>query len=229
MSVSPAGLPPFRLLRSRRKSVGLSVDKNGLLTVRAPLRLAQAKIETLVTQKLAWIEKARAKMLAQPQPEKTISRILQSGAPLLGQLIPLQRVEGEKPQLIWEDGQLQVTSSGVKHLATLLPLWYRARAAEIIPARVHALAAQSGLQPASVRITSARTRWGSCSAKNNLSFTWRLMMGPPEALDYVIWHELAHIRVKNHSEQFWQLVQSLMPDYKQQLAWLKAHGRELDV
>jgi predicted metal-dependent hydrolase len=78
-----------------------------------------------------------------------------------------------------------------------------------------------------VRISSARTRWGSCSSRGSLSFTWRLVMAPVEVVDYVIVHELAHLRVHNHSPEFWKEVARLMPDYAQRKQWLKDNGRLL--
>jgi predicted metal-dependent hydrolase len=90
-------------------------------------------------------------------------------------------------------------------------------------------AAQHGFQPGRIRITSARTRWGSCSSKGTLSFTWRLVMAPLEVVDYVVIHELAHLRVKNHSQVFWDSVAALMPDYKRHVTWLKKNGRFLTL
>lgn len=94
-------------------------------------------------------------------------------------------------------------------------------AREIIPARVAHFSRIMGLTPTGLRITSARTRWGSCSAKNSLNFSWRLMDYPPEAIDYVVVHELAHIAHHDHSREFYALVASILPDYKERAALLK--------
>jgi predicted metal-dependent hydrolase len=118
-----------------------------------------------------------------------------------------------------------------KKLATLPPprpeiapeqldVWRR-EAAAYLPARVAHYAALMGLIPAAVKITAARTRWGSCSAKGNLNFSCRLMGQPPEAIDYVVVHELCHLRHMNHSADFWRLVASVLPDYKERAALLK--------
>lgn len=97
----------------------------------------------------------------------------------------------------------------------------RARAAEIIPKRVEYYAKEMGVQPMGIKITSAKTRFGSCSGKNSLCFSWRLMLYPPEAVDYVVVHELAHIREKNHSPAFYAVVASVLPDYKAREQLLK--------
>jgi hypothetical protein len=90
-------------------------------------------------------------------------------------------------------------------------------------------ATELGLVYASLRITSARRRWGSCGPKGTLNFSWRLVMAPPPVIDYVIVHELAHLEIRNHSRLFWERVARWSPDYKQQQAWLKANGRLLSL
>ena len=90
----------------------------------------------------------------------------------------------------------------------------RRKAKEILPRRVQYFSERMGLVPTGIRITGAKTRFGSCSGKNSLNFSWRLMMYPMEAVDYVVVHELAHIRHKNHGKGFYQLIESYLPDYK---------------
>lgn len=97
----------------------------------------------------------------------------------------------------------------------------RQRAKELLPARVAHYAAIMGVTPASIRITAARTRFGSCSGKNGLCFSLYLMRYPPEAIDYVVVHELAHIRQHNHSPAFYAQVAAVLPDYKERMKLLK--------
>lgn len=80
-----------------------------------------------------------------------------------------------------------------------------------------------------VTVREQKTRWGSCSSKGNLNFNWKLIQAPPEALDYVVIHELCHLREFNHSPRFWQLVQAQMPEYESWKKWLKQHGTEMGV
>lgn len=215
-----------QLIRSQRKTVSLTIQRDGLLIVRAPLKMPEKNIREIVAQKEAWILKHQA--ARQTAPEKKPYRPGDS-LPLLGKPIPLKVIPGQQATLTWLDGQrLELSEAGLPHTALLIKRWYQARAREYFTARVAELANQFQLQPAAIRITSARTRWGSCSAKNRLAFTWRLVMAPPAVVDYVILHELAHIAVKNHSPQFWQKVGSMLPGYAQQRQWLKTHGRELD-
>ena len=96
-----------------------------------------------------------------------------------------------------------------------------AQAKEYLPARVAYWSAVMGLTPTGIRITSARTRFGSCSGKNSICFSWRLMLYPPEAIDYVVVHELAHIRHHDHSPAFYALVERYMSDWRERMKLLK--------
>lgn len=95
------------------------------------------------------------------------------------------------------------------------------KARDIIPDRVTYFSALTGLKPTAVKITSAKTRFGSCSGKNSLCFSYLLMRYPIEAVDYVVLHEIAHIKHKNHSKQFYLLIEKYMPDYKEREKMLK--------
>jgi len=97
----------------------------------------------------------------------------------------------------------------------------RAKAKELLPRRAAHFAGQMGVTPAQVKVTGAKTRWGSCSSKGNLNFSWRLMLADEEAIDYVVVHELAHLREMNHSPRFWAVVEAAMPDYRQRRLRLK--------
>lgn len=98
---------------------------------------------------------------------------------------------------------------------------YKSQAREYIPSRVKELAQKFALEYNSVKITGARSRWGSCTSKKNLNFSYRLILTPRDVIDYVIIHELAHTIHMNHSKEFWSLVQTMMPDYKEHEKYLK--------
>ena len=104
---------------------------------------------------------------------------------------------------------------------------YADLALKTIPPRVSRYAQQMGVTYHRITIRCQRTRWGSCSTKKNLNFNCLLMLTPPEIQDYVIVHELAHLREMNHSSRFWAEVETVMPDYKERRAWLKNHGHEI--
>ena len=104
---------------------------------------------------------------------------------------------------------------------------YRRVAKEYIPKRARYYADILGVDFSSVRIAEQKTRWGSCSQRGTLSFNWKLMLAPARVLDYVIVHEVCHLKEMNHSDTFWAWVGFLMPDYKEHRKWLKEHGEQL--
>ncbi|MEK7376399.1 MAG: M48 family metallopeptidase [Candidatus Margulisiibacteriota bacterium] len=106
---------------------------------------------------------------------------------------------------------------------------YKRQARQLIPSRVAELSALTGLECSGVRVTSGLKRFGSCSPKNKLTISWRLLLAPEDVLDYVIIHELAHTVEKNHSRRFWNKVNELMPDYKPAHGWLKMNGAVLNI
>ena len=101
------------------------------------------------------------------------------------------------------------------------------KAIKFLPGQVFYYSQKMGVVPTGVKITAARTRWGSCSGKNSLCFSYRLMLLPPEIIDYIVVHELAHIRVKNHSAAFYREIEKYMPDYKERIKKLKLLQKEL--
>ncbi len=149
--------------------------------------------------------------------------ILQIKAPVFSTNYQIQKfIEKNKN---WIDSQQEQKKKSL-FKAEKIPE-YKALAKQVIPPRVSQLAKQYGFSYNAVRITSARTRWGSCSSKKNLNFTYRLALAPPEVRDYVIVHELCHLREMNHSKRFWSEVYSIMPNYKEHEKWLKQNGASI--
>ena len=167
----------YTLIRARRRTMSLQLDREGKAVVRAPYGVKKEYIDRFVAAHEGWLERARAKQaarrLAHPEP-----------------------TDAERKALI-------------------------ARAKEYLPMRVDYWSNIMGLTPAGLKITSARTRFGSCSGKNSICFSWRLMLYPPEAIDYVIVHELAHIRHHDHSPAFYALIEQYLPDWKARMKLLK--------
>jgi predicted metal-dependent hydrolase len=108
-----------------------------------------------------------------------------------------------------------------------LEAWYRRQADTIFAERLAHANGIYGFQYARVSVKAQKTRWGSCSKLGNLNFNWRLLLAPLSVLDYVVVHELCHLKELNHSARFWQLVARGCPDYAVHRRWLRQHGREL--
>jgi predicted metal-dependent hydrolase len=217
-----------KIIRSRRKTIALIIQRDGALIIRAPLRTPEKTIRELVEQKTGWITKKQAEMA---QNQRTPARQFADGEKflLMGKTYPLKIIKNQRNALAFELGSIKLAEKAIPRAKETLTIWYKKMAATLLPARIETLAAKHNLTPKKTRITSARTRWGSCSSTGTISLTWRLVMAPPETIDYVIIHELVHLNIKNHSKTFWNAVAALMPDYKKHVDWLKKNGQNLDV
>lgn len=212
----------MKIVRSHRKTIALLIERDGSLTVRAPLRASRAEIERLVAEKAAWIAEKQALALSrQPATHRY--------APgerfwFLGVAYPLEMAPGAAPALGFDGQRFQLARAALPRAAQVFEQWYRAQARAVIGARAAALAARFGYTYTSLRINAARSRWGSCGPKGSLNFTWRLVQAPPEVIDYVIVHELAHLVVRSHAPAFWARVRQHLPDYEQPRRWLRDFG-----
>jgi len=225
---SPANEVAFlvdEIIRRKRKTLAIIVQPDGSVQVRAPLRASKAAIQEFIEKNRDWIEKQKAKALAAPSP---LPRQYVPGEMFLylGTRYPLEFVEGGRERLRL-DGAFKLAASQQKEAARVFGRWYREQARQVLTERVAFFARQHGFQYRRIRITSARTRWGSCSTMGFLSFSWRLILAPPEVVDYVVIHELVHTVIHNHSKQFWQRLGVLLPEYREHRKWLRDHGREL--
>ena len=200
------------------------VEKDGTLTVRAPLRMKESDIQKFIEGKTDWIKRKQAKALEDARP----ARQYVEGETFLylGKEIPLRIVRDQKPALVM--GRVfKLTKSAQPQARSYFEAWYRKQARVVLVERVAFFARSHKVKPKKIRISAAQTRWGSCSAKGTLSFTWRLVMAPLEIIDYVVVHELCHLEEMNHSKAFWAQVKSILPDYKMRRKWLKKNGGEL--
>lgn len=132
----------------------------------------------------------------------------------------------EKEQRKWI---LQTPSMSKKIIREVIVQWYRYQAKKIIYERILLYQPYINEQIGVIRIKEQKTRWGSCSSKHNLNFNWKCVIAPIEMLDYIVVHELCHLKQMNDSKAFWNEVEKILPDYKKRDAWWKEHGKELEL
>jgi predicted metal-dependent hydrolase len=216
-----------KLIRAKRRTIALIIERDGSLTVRAPKRVTLQDIHGFITEKTDWILRSREKIKAiVPIRKKEYAdgeRFLFLGTEYELRLVPPQR-----PVLKF-DGGFTLSTSARERGEQMFTQWYKAQALTVFIERVSHYATLHGFEPKQVKVNSAKTRWGSCSANGTINFTWRLVMAPLEVIDYVVLHELAHLKVKNHSPRFWALVESICPEYKLQRQWLRQNGERLSL
>jgi predicted metal-dependent hydrolase len=211
-------------IRSKRKTLALIVEPDGSLIVRAPLRSSEKSIREFVENNARWIEKKQAQV-REVIPVARKQYIPGEMFMYLGNCYPLEIVKDQKkPLLLIENFKLAQSAQNYANL--IFERWYRRQAREVLNERVNLYASQHDFQYDKIRITSARSRWGSCSANGSLNFSWRLIMTPLETIDYVVIHELVHTIIHNHSKQFWKKMEKILPNYKEHKKWLRNNGQQ---
>src|SRR5690349_9404908 len=210
----------YRIRRSdRARRVRVSVDGAGVVEVVLPRRAPERHAAEAVRQLAPWIERRRravARAAAEVAREP-------GTVPYLGQALTLVAEPGRTRA--HRRGDVLLVPQGDPREA--LERWYRRRAKEEIGPRLDAATARAGTRYSGLTIRSQRTRWASCSSKGAMSFNWRLLLAPPEVLDYVVEHEVCHIEVMDHSPRFWALLAARVPDWRARSAWLRRYGSTL--
>lgn len=212
-----------QIIRSNRKSFGLELTPGGRLIVRAPKFATDAQIRAIVTQKASWIAKARARLASQYPNLKPKTFTPGETFWYLGEQYHLRLTNRQHP-LLDLDGAFHLARHAQHQAKQVFISWYREETRQITRGLIESYTKHYGVKVNGVRITSARTRWGSCSGKGNLNFTYRLCMAPLSVVEYVVVHELAHLKVANHGKAFWAEVAGIYADYQKPRAWLKQHG-----
>ncbi len=203
--------------------MSISVDARGALIVRSPRAYPLERIFSFIEKKEAWIriqkEKANERACLLP-PEKLDGYAF----PLFGQRVKIVLYDGGRVALNGQTLFVPRTTPKEK-----IVRWLKGYAKQILLPIVERRAAEMGLRVESVSVTGAKTRWGSCSGKGRLHFSYRLVYAPEEIVDYVVVHELAHIPHKNHGARFWKLTASVCPDYVKKRKWLKENGFLMEI
>jgi hypothetical protein len=186
-----------------------------------PARTGAKAIDGALTTLAPWLERA----LERQQPG-ALGLARRGVARHGGEPVPLRVVTAPRPSAGWSEGALELGAPDGEGAVQALERWYRASARAAVEASIERQAPAMGVAPAAVAVRDQRTRWGSCSARGTLSFSWRLLLAPDWVLEDVVCHELCHLRLANHSRAFWHLFASHRPGADSR-PWLRAHGGEL--
>lgn len=216
-----------KIVRSRRKTISIAIDETGAVTVRAPLGMSESSIKEFAAKHSEWIAtKTEAARKRQAEKEARSGRFLL----YRGRNLEIDYVGDERYALKIDGEKLLVSQDIAGSEKEYIHRLFSRNARAYLQLRAKELATATGLQPSTVRLSSARRCWGSCNARRkSVNLNWRLIMAPPETADYVIIHELCHLRHPNHSRAFWAEVERHMPEWKSHRKWLRENGNLLDV
>lgn len=203
--------------RRKRRTIGLKITHEGLI-IHAPMRITLNYLEDLILQKAGWIQK---KLEARKSALPAAQFVWQTGEELLylGQPIRLNvQMNAHSKKVTLQEGQLIVALPNPNHSPTIAKKvvdWYAKNAFDDFNQRISSFAKKLGEPTPRLFLSNAKTRWGSCNSRKEVRLNWRLLQAPPHIINYVVCHELAHLKEMNHSARFWNLVASLCPEYQQ--------------
>lgn len=212
----------YKLIRSNRKTISIVINKDAQVVVKAPNRVSQKYIDDFVSSKQDWVKKNIKKMeviAEQRQPKRYDGGEVFM---LFGKEYMMCITSADKKINIIDD-RIYFPQAYMDDPKKHMVKWYKGIAKKYLVKRTEQIASQLNLHPNKIKITSADKRWGSCSSKKNINFSYKLIMANEMAIDYVIIHELCHLLYMNHSRLYWNSVEKIMPDYKRYKKYLKAN------
>jgi predicted metal-dependent hydrolase len=202
----------------RRRSIGIQVTTEGKVVVTLPRGATRDSQARALEKHRAWIERQVAARRA------AWGRLKAGEAYFLGEPYRLL-VRRSSPGGVSRNGaEIRVSGAGDADLWPRLQAWYGDQAARLLQEQVSHWAARMNLKPGPVELREWRRRWGECHPDGKLRFNWRLILCPPAVIDYVVVHELAHLKVPGHNPRFWGQVARILPDYAVRRQWLNREG-----
>ena len=214
---------PDQVIKSKRKTLSISINENAQLIVRAPNRISDAKIQEFINEKSSWIIKNKNLIKLRLQnTEKDQNDLL-----YLGEYFPIKKNIKSLKKVSFNGEEFITNLENQSQLSNALKIWYKDKFKELAIPRLNYFVDKYGLTINQVRLKRQKTLWGSCSSRNNINLNFLLIMAPLKVIDYVIIHELVHTIHKNHSANFWSAVEDIMPNYKDPKNWLKENGYKL--
>lgn len=224
----------YEVVRSRRATADIVIERDGRILVRAPETLPDERIEDIIEAKRYWIYKTLAEWR-----DLNATRVLREyrngeGFLYLGRSYRLSLVGKQSEPLLLKDGRFClrrdcVDQGDIAAAQAAFRDYYIARGKERIEQRVAYYAPKVGVTPRLVDVRELGLRWASCSPSGNLAFHWKCMMAPQTIIDYIVVHELCHFHHRDHTDAFWNEVDKVMPCYRERKEWLKKNGAAMDV
>ncbi|MCF8010940.1 MAG: M48 family metallopeptidase [Clostridiales bacterium] len=225
---------PFEVIYRKRKNMEIRVEPPDKIAVIAPKDTPEQVILDKVKNKGSWIVQKLFEIKDIEYRTRNKEFVNGESFMYLGRNYSLQLYIDEslkKPEVKLYQGKFKVTTPSKDEviIREAMEKWYRDKALKKIKERVKYYQYYFKVQPTKVRVKEQKRRWGSCTSKNELLFNWRLIMASSPVLDYLVVHEMSHLVHRNHSQDFWDMVASILPDYKNRREWLKKHGVKMEL
>lgn len=218
----------------KRKTLSIEVHPTGEVKVKAPIGVSEERVKEFIKRKGAWIIGKVEKFQEINKNRKVITyesgdKILYLGREYNLRIVNNKQYKKSSVEVLGDKIIVLCVSKEMEGVKLALEKWYRKKALENILHSIDGYVRCFNTKPKSIKIRAAKTRWGSCSYKDDLMFNWKLIMAPQQVIDYVVVHEMCHMNHKNHSKDFWENVEKIIPKYKEYQLWLKTYGYKLDL
>lgn len=232
---SPAAPPDidYSIARSaRRRSISIEV-RAGKVVLRAPMTVADSVLLTFLSQKADWVRSKIAEQQVIVDAVPTRSYDAGAQLPFMDQSLTLVIGIGATAAVKRVDNNLHVllssrsSQSREQQIKRLVSRWYQQQAAALLTQKTQQLCQRMALVCTQVTIKATRSKWGHCTSAGAIQYNWQILLAPEAIVDYLVAHEVSHLRHHNHSAEFWALVGSVCPDFKQRRQWLKQQGAHL--
>jgi len=224
----------YEVVRSRRRTADIVIERDGRILVRAPEKIPSEKIEDIIDSKRYWIYKNLAEWR-----DLNATRVLREyrngeGFLYLGRSYRLLLVANQEDALVLKGGRFclrrdLVDRGEIPAAQAAFRDYYVANGKKRISGRVEYFAPKVGVSPRKVDVRELGHRWAACSPKGNLAFHWKCMMAPPTIIDYIVVHELCHFHHLDHTDAFWNELDKVIPQYRERKEWLRKNGASMDV
>lgn len=218
-------LPKYNVIYKKRKTIGLEIKNNGTIEVKAPIGTKKSIIDDVLTKKELWINSVLKKLEKREYLKeneimlygKIYKIIIKEDKEILRELVKIS------------ESSIFVYTKNKENVKFIIKAYLKKMALNYITKKVYDFKDIFKIEPKTIKIKEQKSIWGSCSYDNKLSFNYKLVMAESFAIDYVIIHEMCHMIHKNHSKEYWNLVESIMPDYRIGKGWLTEYGYLLDL
>lgn len=222
--------------RTNRNTASISVSPLNEVSIIVPEHLNPEQISAIIAKKAKWIRSKIRFNLEVKHPYKPKEFVSGEAFTYLGRNYRLKIIDGDSSPVKLENGRFFVCLPQSIHpqnhdayIASELELWYKSRGMKKLRERVSLYAKRLDLKPTAISVKEIRSQWGSCTSKGEIAFNWKIAIAPISIIDYVVAHELCHLIHHNHSKDYWKLLQSVLPDYKERKEWLRVNGSLLTL
>ncbi|UEL47220.1 M48 family metallopeptidase [Terrisporobacter hibernicus] len=219
----------YAVIRRKRRSSSLIVENDGTIKLIVPLDTSNEDVEKIIESKRYWIYTKKAELESLNYSKIDRKFVSGQGFMYLGSSYRLEIVDTLDVDLKLYRGRFYLKKSKLENAAEVFKSFYREKGLKKIEERINLYKDMIGVEPNKVRVMELQNRWASCTNKGNLNFNFKCIMAPLSIVDYIVVHELVHIKYKNHDSAFWNAIDKVMPDYEKRKEWLKNNGAALDI